>query len=580
MQNGWFDMENQKLENQLNLALGVDEQIRMDSENLSTGFDSRLQKWELIVKYSGDLSRYASEEISIEELIAGYAIVTLPEYLIPAFSELEEIEYIEKPKRIFPQVETSLSASCFTDVLAAGPDGRGLSGEGVYIAVIDSGIDYSLPVFRAADGRSRIDFLWDQGKEPETGNGARPPEGFVTGVEYTQEQIDANLADENAQPLSVDVTGHGTKVAAIAAQGAPGSRFLIVKLDVTNQESYPATTSLMRAFTYVVRKATQVSRPVAINLSYGNTYGSHDGTSLLERFVNNISEIGQNVICVGSGNEGASAGHFSGNVQQVQRVEFAVGNYETGLSLQIWKNYADLFEVELVSPAGENYRILQRRTDGGSQQAVLEQTRLLIYSGAPQPYRTKEEVYIDFVPEEDYVNQGVWQIVFDAEKIVNGNVQMYMPSEVIRSTATRFFVPSPSVTLTIPATAEKVITVGAYQTFFGAYADFSGRGFVMNATDIGEGLAKPEIVAPGVNIQVQTQMGTETVSGTSYATPFVTAAAALLMEWGIVRGNDPYLYAEKVKAYFIRGARQLSGFENWPNDMAGWGALCVSESIP
>jgi len=104
MQNGWFDMENQKLENQLNLALGVDEQIRMDSENLSTGFDSRLQKWELIVKYSGDLSRYASEEISIEELIAGYAIVTLPEYLIPAFSELEEIEYIEKPKRIFPQV--------------------------------------------------------------------------------------------------------------------------------------------------------------------------------------------------------------------------------------------------------------------------------------------------------------------------------------------------------------------------------------------------------------------------------------------------------------------------------------------
>lgn len=573
-------MENQKLENQLNLALSVGEQIRMSSDNLGTGYDDVGQRWELIVKYSGDLSRYASADVSIEELISGYAIVTLPEAMIPAFSELEEIEYIEKPKRIFPQVEMSLSVSCFTDVLAPPPEGEGLSGEGVYIAVIDSGVDYTLPIFREEDGSSKIDFIWDQGKPAELAQGERPPEGFATGVEYTREQIEANLAQQGEDLLSVDVTGHGTKVASIAAQGAPGSRFLVVKLDVENQQSYPATTSLMRAFTYVVRKAVEVGKPVAINLSYGNTYGSHDGTSLLERFINNISEVGQNVICVGSGNEGASAGHFSGNVRQIQRVEFAVGNYERGLSLQIWKNYADVFGVELISPAGERYKILQGQTEGGMQQAVLEQTRLLIYNGAPQPYRTKEEIYVDFLPREDYVNQGVWQVFFDAEKIVNGNVQMYMPSEVVRSSATRFLIPSPSATLTIPSTAEKVITVGAYQAFFGAYADFSGRGFVMNATDIGEGLVKPDLVAPGVNIRVTTAMGTETVSGTSYATPFVTAASALLMEWGIVRGNDPYLYGEKVKAYLIYGARQLAGYGSWPSDMAGWGALCVKESIP
>lgn len=574
-------MENQKLDNQLNLALDADEQTRLAFSDLSTGYDKEMRRWELIVKYSGDLMRYASEEIEIEQLIAGYAIVTLPEDMIQAFSELEEIEYIEKPKRIFPQVETSLSASCFTDVRALQPEGMGLSGEGILIAVIDSGIDYTLPVFRKMDGATKIDFLWDQGKKIPDGNGQVPPAGFSVGAEYNRQQIDEALqGGENTPPLSSDVTGHGTKVATIAAIGAPNARFIIVRLDTENRESYPATTSLMRAFTYVIKKAQEIGKPVAVNLSYGNTYGPHDGTSLLERFIDNVTEIGRNIICIGSGNEGASAGHFSGNMQQVQNVEFAIGNYEPGLSLQIWKNYADRVEIEIVSPAGQRYAIREQEADGTAQQAVLEQTRLLIYSGTPQPYRTKEEIYIDFSPEEDYLNQGIWEIRFFPEKIVSGNVQIYMPSEVIRSSATRFLIPSPDATLTIPSTAEKVITVGAYQAFFGAYADFSGRGFVLSAGDTGEGRAKPDLVAPGVNVRIPVGERFETVSGTSYATPFVTAAAALLMEWGIVRGNDPYLYGEKGKAYFIRGARQLPGYEEWPNDMVGWGALCLEDSFP
>lgn len=559
-------MENQKLENQLNLALDVGETERADSQNLNTGYDPVTQSWELIVKYSGNLSRYATADVQIEELIAGYAIVTLPEQMIPVFSQIEEIEYIEKPKRIFPQVENALTASCFSGILRPEQESAGLSGEGVYIAIIDSGIDYTLPVFRYEDGMTKIDWLMDQGKQ----------------TEYSREEINESLAGGASPRLSTDITGHGTAVASIAAQGAPGSRFIIVKLDTENQESYPATTSLMRAFTYVVRKAEQAGKAVAINLSFGNTYGPHDGTSLLERFIDQISEIGQNVICIGSGNEGASAGHFSSVVRQRQQVEFAVGNYETGLSLQIWKNYADIYEMTLVSPGGASYRIGQMEEEGGAQQVVLEQTRVLIYSGKPQPYRTKEEIYLDFIPEAgiSYVNRGIWQIVLYPRRVVNGNIQMYLPSEVVRSSATRFLLPNPDVTLTIPSTSQRVITVGAYQTFFGAYADFSGRGFVMNASEIGEGLAKPDLVAPGVNLRLQTGEGDITVSGTSYATPFVTAAAALLMEWGIAKGNDPYLYGEKVKAYLIRGARRLPGYEEWPNDMTGWGALCVADSIP
>lgn len=550
-------MKNQKLENQLNLAIGITEEARQNSQELNTGFDVQTKRWELIVKYSGDLSRYSTEEIEIEELIAGYAIVTLPEQMISVFSQIEEIEYIEKPKRIFPQVETALAASCFTAVLQPDRPEEKLGGEGVCIAIIDSGIDYFLPVFRNADGTTKIAWLWDQKQK----------------AEYSGTEINENLTGGGPR-LSTDVTGHGTTVASIAVQGAPKSRLIIVKLDTENQESYPSTTSLMRAFTYVVRKAVSEGYPVAVNLSFGNTYGSHDGTSLLERFIDDISEIGRNVICIGSGNEGASAGHFSAFADRMQQVEFAVGNYETGLSLQIWKNYADDYEVTVVSPGGERYRIGQTAEDGGAQQTVLEQTRLLIYSGKPQPYRTKEEIYIDFIPESvSFINQGVWQIILNPKRVVNGNIQMYLPSEAVRSSGTRFLMPNPDATLTIPSTAQKIITVGAYQTFYGAYADFSGRGYAKNGT-------KPDLVAPGVNIRVQTATGTESFSGTSYATPFVTAAAALLMEWGIVKDNDPYLYGEKVKAYLIKGARQLPGYEEWPNDMAGWGALCVRNSFP
>lgn len=69
-------------------------------------------------------------------------------------------------------------------------------------------------------------------------------------------------------------------------------------------------------------------------------------------------------------------------------------------------------------------------------------------------------------------------------------------------------------------------------------------------------------------------------TGTSMAAPFVTGAVALLMQWGIAEGRDPYLYGEKVKAYLRSGARELPGFSVYPNELVGWGTLCVKDSLP
>lgn len=568
-------MANQKLEDQLSLALDTPAQMREKSDNLDTGYAPSENTWELIVKYNGNLDRLTGG-IRVEPLIAGYAIVTIPENLIGAFSRMEEIEFIEKPKKLYPQVTAGLGASCFYPLLQP-VSGKALSGQGVYMAILDSGIDYTDPMFRYADGTTKIAWLWDQGKRADAEKGEKPPQGFFTGVEYSRKMLNANL-QKNSERLTTDVTGHGTNVAKIAVQGAPESELIVVKLD-TARGTYPSTVSLLRAFTYVAKKAQAENMPVAINLSYGNTYGAHDGSSLLERFIDNITEVGRNVICIGAGNEGASAGHFAGKLSEneIQRISFAMGTYERSFSLQLWKWYADRMDISILSPAGEQYLIRNQDAGGEAQQAVMEQTKLLIFSGRPQPYRKREEVYIDFIPVETYLNTGIWTIEITPRRIANGELRLYMPSAVVRSENTRFLLPSPAQTLTIPSTAQKVITVGAYNAYVRSYAAFSGRGDA--GSDRAEN-SKPDLAAPGVNIRIGEGEGGAVVSGTSYATPFVTAAAALLMEYGIVQGNDPFLYGEKVKAYLHAGARQLPGYDIWPNDQVGWGALCVSESLP
>lgn len=598
---------NQKIENVLALALQTPEPVREKSLNLNVGFTEETRTWELIVKYNGNLSKAVSglavtaEELIAEELIAGYGLLTVPEDLVDAVSRLPEIEYVEKPKRLFFSMADGKEVSCVLPITKRQPF---LSGKGILLAVIDSGIDYTTPNFRNADGSTRILALWDQTVSPDAEKGFFPPEGFQTGTEFTREQINAALRE--ADPLrqyelvpSRDSSGHGTAVAGIAAgtaanvtggtannnyEGvAPESELLIVKLGTPRENSFPRTTEMMRAVTYVVRKAQSLNRPVAINLSFGNTYGAHDGSSLLERFLDNAAEIGRTVICVGSGNEGASAGHREGrvNVGETAATELSVGAYETAFSVQLWKTYTDVFRITLRSPGGQEFSFSTEK--GGEITWKAERTRILIYVGEPSPYAVEQEIYFDFIPENLYISPGIWSFLIGTQE-KESSFYFYLPSQAARNQNTRFFEPNPNLTLTIPSTASKVITVGAYDSTYDAYADFSGRGYRYAERDIGllaAGAAKPDLAAPGVNITApDIYGGYRSFTGTSFATPFVTGAAALLMEWGIVQGNDAFLYGEKVKAYLRRGARKIRGEEFYPNDRVGYGALCVSQSLP
>lgn len=581
-------MYNEKLENLLNLSLNATPSELIRSDILTVGYDPLIKKWEVIVKYNGTLSTLNSPDITIEYLLCGYAIVRLPESLIESFSTQEAVTYIEKPKRFYFNSVQSLQASC---ILPLTFPPMSLTGKGIIIAILDSGIHYSHDDFRNPNGTTRILSIWDQSISATTTNGFTPPSGYFEGSEFSQDTInEALLAPTTQEQLALvpsrDNSGHGTAVALIAVGNgrtnqslvgvAPESDIVVVKLGSANNSDFPLTTQLMRGLSYVTEIALSRNQPFVINLSIGNTYGAHNGSSLLEQYIDSISQLGKSSICVGSGNEASSGGHASGQLllDQSSTTTLAISPYTTSLNVQLWKDYVDEVILEVIAPNRERTTIPIVQVE--TIRRFLNQVELLIYIGMPTPYSISQEIFIDFLPTDTYLAQGIWTFSLLSNRIINGRYDFYLPSSESRNTDTQFYAPDPNKTLTIPSTSSKVITVGAYDITLNSYAFFSGRGEDKSRTT-----PKPDIVSPGVNIQVPTSsIANTTYNGTSFATPYVAGSCALLMEWGILQGNDPYLYGEKMKAYLQKGARALSSFTEYPNAQVGYGALCLNNSFP
>lgn len=566
----------------LNLALETDESERMQSLNLNTGFLGGPDAlWQLIVRSSDSLDQLSAEypEITVKPLLNSYFILTVPQSLIAAITANPQVEYAEKPKRLFFTNNAGRRASCITPLQTAPPsaflNGVPLNGSGILVAIVDSGIDYAHPDFCSEDGSTRISVLWDQTLDQV----------------FDRQQINEALAQDSetaryALVPSRDISGHGTHVAGICAGNGRASRglyrgvaseaeLIVVKLGTPGENSFPRTTELMEAVDFCLQYAYRQQKPVAINLSFGNNYGSHDGTSLLETYLDDASSFWKNVICVGTGNEGNGRNHASGVLSAEQiRIPFFVDEFETSLSLQLWKSYQDSFLIDLAAPGGQIYGPFT--PEEPARRIPVNETNLLIYYGEPGPYSTSQEIYFDFLPVNEFLNAGLWELILTPQDIRSGQYDLWLPSESVLNLGTGFLSPSPDTTLTIPSTARKVISVGAYNSVFDSYAPFSGRGYTRLTNQV-----KPDLAAPGVNITSCAPGGGYSVkSGTSMAAPFVTGSAALLMEWGILRNRDPYLYGEKVKAYLIKGTKKLPAYTVYPNPQVGWGALCLRDSFP
>lgn len=584
---------NEKIDNLLNLSMNSTPEEFVRSQVLNVGFDERQKVWEVVVKYAGSLAtlRQKFPQIQSQELLFQYAILQIPENLVDAVASDVQIAYMEKPRSL-------LFTACFGSVPSCGgkqsemeskevicsqiPD-EGLSGRGTIIAIVDSGIDYAHPDFRNEDGTTRILLLWDQ------------PLGRVFDSAQINQALRAPSSQERYQLVpSRDLSGHGTHVAGIAAGNgrasdgryvgvAPEANLIVVRLGTQREGAFPRTTELMSAVDFSLRQAYTLQMPVVINLSFGNNYGGHDGTSLLETYLDNAASYWKSLIVAGTGNEGDGGIHTEGSFRKGNvingvvtdgeisnesvTVEFSVGDYDTGFNIQIWKNFADEMQFSIVAPSGETIGTLQ--SELGTQRFLTTGTDVLVYYGMPSPYSVSQEIFLDFIPKDNYVDQGVWNIVITPVKIVEGNYNLWLPSQGAIGGGTAFLRPTEGTTLTIPSTASKILSVGAYDARFLTMAAFSGRGYTRVNNNV-----KPDVVAPGVEIVSAAPGGGYAIrSGTSMAAPYASGLAALMMEYGIVNKNDPFLFGSKIIAYMQREARPLPGFSDYPNPVTGWGRI-------
>lgn len=461
-----------------------------------------------------------------------------------------------------------------------------LRGNGVAVAMIDSGIDYTSPLFRNNDGSTRIAFLWDQTIESGT-----PPKLFPFGSEYTAADINAALQTDT--PLEVlpskDDTGHGTFLCGIAAGSenlqerflgvAPEAILIVVKLKPAkkylrdlfflspNATAYQED-DIMMALAYAKYCGSRLfDISLSICLSLGTNMGAHSGSSPLASYCNSLSRLSPLVLSVTAGNEGNARHHYSETLeisQEYHPVEFRVGEKEQGFSMEFWGNSPTSHNFILQSPSGERQPL-------ALQPPFTEQTIRFVF--------VNTVVYINFSLVENQSGQqlilfrfsnpapGLWRLLVRNNSPFSVTIQLWLPVTSFLSDETYFLRPSPYTTITEPGNAENVITATAYDYRDDSLYLNAGRGFSADNNIV------PTLAAPGVDI-IGPLPNNRFVSrsGTSIAAAHTCGAAALFLEWAIVNGNLPFTNGTIVKNYFIRGSRRPRDLI-YPNREWGYGIL-------
>lgn len=532
------------------------------------------------------------------ERIQDYCVVPVGDYNmlyvnrseVPPFSE-SLYSYVNTPNLYgLMQTEfdpTSLAVSGITQTQRAP---LSLQGEGTIIAIIDTGIDYTLDIFKDAEGNSRILAIWDQ--EDQTGEA---PEGFHYGSEYIRDQINEALRSDNPYDIvpTRDELRHGTSMAGVAAGSsidggrtyigaAPLADIVVVKLKQCKQylrdfyllpENVPAYSEndIMLGVKYAQSFVIPFERPVIICLGIGTNQGNHSGTSALATYLSQVAASRSCAVVVGGGNEGNSAHHFEGELRtgsndlnNYEDVEIRVGSGVRGFVMEMWGNITDIFYISIRSPGGETVQPTRIRAggSGGSYGFVFEDTVITLYSVFVEQSTGEELIVIRF----EAPTEGIWNIrVFARNEVYNGIYHMWLPIRQFITGEVYFLKPNPYITLTEPSYSGNVIAVSTYNDLNNSFYQESGRGFSK------DGSIKPDISAPGVN--VSTIYGAQT--GSSLAAAITAGAVSQFMQWAVVEGNRILIEGVETKSYFIRGAAR-DGDLVYPNEEWGYGRLDIA----
>ena len=457
-----------------------------------------------------------------------------------------------------------------------------LTGRGVLIGIVDTGIDYTNPIFRYEDGTSRIAAIYDQ---TISGN---PPRNFLIGTEYTNQQI--NEALQNNPPYDIvpsrDEVGHGTFLASLAAGresggfrgAAPDSELIVVKLKeagsfIRNNYLVPddnpnvyESTSVMLGIEYILQKAKELNRPVAICLGVGTNLGSHDGATIFEQYISTVSNITGVCVCAAAGNESQERHHARVTLSErgsTVDIDINNENQQSSIYLSILNSASDRISVSIRSPTGELIaRTPARAGTTYTSRLVLERAKVTVQYFFPLSVNSGQATIIKI----ENATPGIWTVTLYGDIILDGTVDAYLPISSIGYEGIEFLEPDPNYTITVPGTSTSVITCGAYNDEDNSlYINTSWGPTRLPATS-------PDLVAPGVRVTGIFPTGEGVMSGTSVATAITTGACALMLQWGIVEGNAIALDTFQIKGYLIRGCERDNN-RSYPNFQWGYGKL-------
>ena len=474
------------------------------------------------------------------------------------------------------------------------------TGQGILIGMIDTGIDYTNPLFQNPDGTSRILRLWDQTIEsentPEAVAGFQPFYGTV----YSQEDLNRALTSE--QPLelvpSTDTSGHGTFLAGVAAGrqiqspttfsgAAPDAALAVVRLKPAKQylreffavppdaDAYQEN-DIMAAVAFLLGIAGQYQMPLVLCLGVGTSQGSHSGISPLAMQLQALSATRGFACVTGAGNETGFRHHYFGNLspdQEYEDVELRVADSTSGFSMELWADVSELYTVGFVSPSGE---VIERIPMTVGQETTisfqLDATRILISYQITESSSGRFLAFLRFTGPAP----GIWHIRVYPTLFVSGQVHIWLPMQGFLTEDTGFLRPDPDITITDPGNAPLLLTVSTYNHVTGSLYIHSSRGFTAT------GQIKPDFAAPGVEVQGPgIPPGTSRLSrqtGFSVATAITAGAVACLFSWGFTQGNDITLTSISVKSILIRGAERKEAFR-YPNRQWGYGTLNLYQAF-
>ncbi len=555
----------------------------MTSENInvitSEGFA------DLIINYSGDENVLNSFPNAVVERINFiYAMVHIPVQQITD-TVIQEYGYSAMPKLYGLISHESLEASGI--IRLRNIPNFNLRGQGVLLGIIDSGIDYTNPIFINADGTTRIAAIWDQ--SIETG---KPSTGRSYGTEYTREQINLALQSENPTDIvpSMDTIGHGTMVAGIAGGSentenefvgvAPDTEFVVVKLKqaktylknfffVPEEAIAYQENDILFAVEYLLNQAFLLERPMAICLALGTSQGGHSGKGILSSYLSLVAVNPGIVIVVAAGNEGNGRRHYLGRVNTATGydiVELNVGETESSFSMELWGQSPSIFSIDILSPSGEYIpRIALGMDENREISFVFERTMIYVDYQMVEAQTGDQLILLRF----ENPATGIWRFNIYERGDLNLDFNIWLPMGNFIKEDTFFTRSDPYTTILASGNANVPLTVTAYNIEDDSIYLESSRGFTRL------GVVKPEVAAPGVGILGPTlDKGFTTYNGTSVSAAHAAGVAAMLLEWGIVRENLKGISTVEVKKLMIRGARRDLDIV-YPNRDWGYGILDI-----